>query len=52
MCVALLAAAESTDVRLIGRVHVRMFLSVAAVGETTIAAFKLAPERLFTCITK
>lgn len=44
--VALVAAAYFARVRLVARVHVRVLLAVAAVGEASLAALELAPEGL------
>ena len=44
--VALVAAAHFARVRLVARVHVRVLLAVAAVGEAPLAALELAPEGL------
>lgn len=48
MRVAFVAAAEAAVVRFVSSMNVRMFLSVAAVGETPVASLELAFERLFT----
>lgn len=44
--VALVAAAHFARVWLVARVHVRVLLAVAAVGEAPLAALELAPEGL------
>lgn len=44
--VALVAAAHFARVWLVARVHVRVFLAVAAVGEASLAALELTPEGL------
>lgn len=44
--VALVAAAHFARVGLVTRVHVRVLLAVAAVGEAPLAALELAPEGL------
>lgn len=46
--VALVAAPDLTDVGLVAGVYVRMFLSVAAVGEPPAAALEITFKRLFT----
>lgn len=50
MCVGLVAASHFAVVRLVAGVHVRVLLPVAAVGESTIAAIKLALEWLFAYV--
>lgn len=45
MRVALVTPAHLAHIRLVARVHVRMFLAVAAVGETPLAALELTSER-------
>lgn len=49
MRIRLVAPAHLAVVRLVGRVHVRVFLPIRRVGEATVAAFVLAAERLLTC---
>lgn len=44
--VALVTAAHFARVWLVARVHVRVLLAIAAVGEAPLAALELAPERL------
>lgn len=44
--VALVAAAHLARVWFVARVHVRMLLAVAAVGEAPLTALELAPEGL------
>lgn len=46
--VRLVAAAHLAIVRLVRRVHVRVFLAVGAVGEPAIASIEFALERLLT----
>lgn len=48
MGVGLVAAGNSTIVRLVGRVDVTVLLAVAAVGEPPLAAGVFALERLLT----
>ena len=48
MGVGLVAAAHLTHIRFVRRVHVRVLLAVARVGEPPVAAAKLALEGLLT----
>lgn len=48
--VALVAAAHFARVWLVARVHVRVLLAVAAVGEAPLAALELAPEGLLPIV--
>lgn len=48
VCVALIAAAHFARVWLVAGVHVRVLLTVAAVGEAPLAAFELTPEGLLS----
>lgn len=47
--VGLVAAVHAAVVRLVGGVHVRVFLPIRRVGEPSVAAGVLAFERLFAC---
>lgn len=49
MRVALVAAVVLAAVRLVGRVNVRVFLSIGAVGKASIAARIFASKRLLSC---
>lgn len=49
--VALVAAAHLARVWLVTRMHVRMLLSVAAVGEAPLAALELTPEGFLSCVS-
>lgn len=48
MCVGLVTAAHFAIIGLVTGVHMGMLLSVTAVGEFSVAAVKLAFERLLT----
>lgn len=48
VCVGLVAAPHLAVVGLVGGVDVRVFFPVRGVGEPSVAAFVLAPERLLT----
>ena len=48
MCVGLVAASHLTVVGLVAGVHVRVLLSVARVGEPSVAVIKLADEGFLT----
>lgn len=48
MCVGLVT--HFAEIRLVRRVNVHVFLSVAAVCKPPVAALKLALERLLSCI--
>lgn len=48
--VTLVTPAHLAHIRLVARVHVRMFLAVAAVGETPLTALELTSERFLACM--
>lgn len=52
VCVGLITAAHFAVVRLVTGVHMRVLLPVAAVGEASITAVKLALEWLFAYVKK
>lgn len=47
MCVRFVAASHFTVIRFVAGVDVGMFLSVAAIGKASVAAFKLALKGFF-----
>lgn len=50
--VALVTPAHLAHIRLVARVHVRMFLAVAAVGETPLTALELTSERFLAIVPR
>ena len=46
--VRLVASPDFTVVWFVGRVHMTMLLAITRVGESTVAAFKVAFKRLLT----
>ena len=52
MCVAFIAAVETTEVGLVTGVHMHVLLAVGTVGEASIAVFELALKWLFTLNSK